>query len=81
MDVEVRQVPIEELEEFEEVGACGTAAIISPIKSIHDRETGNVYQYCQDGKAGPKSTMLYNKLRAIQFGEEPDVLGWCTEVE
>ncbi len=40
MKVEVRKVPVEELAEFEEVGACGTAAIISPIKQIHDRENG-----------------------------------------
>jgi branched-chain amino acid aminotransferase len=81
LKVEVRQVPIEELEEFEEVGACGTAAIISPIKRIYDRETGKVFDYCKDGKAGPISTMLYNKLRAIQYGEEPDVHGWCTVIE
>lgn len=81
MDVDVRKVPVEELAEFDEVGACGTAAIISPIKNIHDRETGKVYEYCKDGKAGPLSTKLYNKLRAIQFGEEPDAHGWCTVVE
>jgi branched-chain amino acid aminotransferase len=81
MNVEVRQVPVEELSEFEEVGACGTAAIISPIKSIHDRQNGMTYHYCKDGKAGPVSTKLYNKLRAIQYGEEPDPYGWCTEVE
>lgn len=76
MNVESRPVSIEELGEFEEVGACGTAAIISPISMIEDRETGKVYKYCKDGKAGPKSTILYNKLRAIQYGEEPDIHGW-----
>jgi branched-chain amino acid aminotransferase len=81
MKVEVRPVPVEELSEFEEVGACGTAAIISPIKSIHDREKNVTYRYCEDGNAGPVSTMLYNKLRALQYGEEPDPYGWCTEIE
>jgi branched-chain amino acid aminotransferase len=81
MSVEVRKVPVEELAEFDEVGACGTAAIISPIKQIHDRETGTIYKYCADGNAGPISTRLYSKLRAIQYGEEPDVHGWCTIVE
>ena len=80
MKVEVRRVPVEELAEFDEVGACGTAAIISPIKKIHDRETGKAYQYCKDGNAGPVSTKLYNKLRAIQYGEEPDKHGWCTVI-
>lgn len=81
LKVEVRHVPVEELAEFEEVGACGTAAIISPIKKIHDRETGHIYEYCKDDKAGPVSTQLYNRLRAIQFGEAPDTHGWCTIVE
>jgi len=81
MNVEVRHVPFEELEEFDEVGACGTAAIISPIKRIYDRETGKIYDFCKDGKAGPVSTKLYNKLRAIQYGEEPDTHHWCTVVE
>jgi branched-chain amino acid aminotransferase len=81
MNVEVRHVPVEELAEFDEVGACGTAAIISPIKKIHDRETGVVYEYCKNDAAGPVSTKLYERLRAIQFGEEADPYGWCTVVE
>lgn len=78
MKVEKRRVPVEELGEFDEVGACGTAAVISPICSIVDRDTGQVYKYCKDGKAGPLSQKLYNKLRAIQEGLEPDTYGWMT---
>lgn len=81
MDLEVRHVPVEELETFDEVGACGTAAIISPIGKIVDRQSGKVYQYCKNGQAGPISTKLYQKLRAIQFGEEPDKYGWNTIVD
>lgn len=39
--VECRPVPEEELETFEEAGACGTAAVISPIQRIDDLETRN----------------------------------------
>ncbi|MEI6764048.1 MAG: branched-chain amino acid aminotransferase [Bacteroidota bacterium] len=81
LNVERRIVPIEELDEFEEVGACGTAAVISPIKKIVDRETGKVYEYCKDGQAGPVSTKLYEKLRSIQLGDEPDNYGWVTIIE
>lgn len=81
MNVERRHVAVEELAGFDEVGACGTAAIISPIKKIHDRERNITYEYCKDGKAGPISTKLYNKLRAIQYGEEPDTHGWCHEIK
>lgn len=82
MKVEVRPVAVEELETFDEVGACGTAAVISPICSIHDRDTGKIYQYCRDeANKIPVSTKLYKKLRGIQEGEEPDTHGWVTVVE
>jgi branched-chain amino acid aminotransferase len=80
MTVEQRHVPIEELAEFDEVGACGTAAVISPICKIQDRDTGHEYIYCKDGQAGPISTKLYHKLKAIQEGLEPDTHGWITIV-
>ncbi len=81
MKVEKRHVPVEELAEFDEVGACGTAAVISPICQIHDRDTGKIYQYCKDGHAGPVSTKLFNKLKGIQEGLEPDTHGWVTIVD
>ncbi len=81
MKVEQRHVAVEELADFDEVGACGTAAVISPIKKIFDRDSDRVYEFCKDGKAGPVSTRLYEKLRAIQYGDEPDPHGWVTVIE
>jgi len=81
MKIERRHVPVEELAEFEECGACGTAAVISPICKIVDRDTGKVYEYCKDGHAGPISEKLYNILKGIQEGVEPDKYGWVTIVE
>lgn len=81
MKVERRHIYVEELAEFDEVGACGTAAVISPIKEIHDRDTDKRYTYCEDGKAGPISTKLFHKLQAIQAGEEEDIHNWVTIVE
>jgi branched-chain amino acid aminotransferase len=78
MKIERRKVPIEELATFEEVGACGTAAVISPIREIHDRDSGIVHKYCLDGHAGPISTKLYNRLKDIQEGREEDKWGWVT---
>ncbi len=80
MKVERRQVPEEELNTFEEAGACGTAAVISPISKIDDPETGKSYVFSKDGKPGPVSTALYNKLRDIQYGIEPDPHGWTTVI-
>lgn len=79
LKVERRPVPVEELGTFEETGACGTAAIISPFKKIVDRMSGNVFQYGED--AGPYSTKLYHTLRAIQMGETEDTHGWTTVLE
>lgn len=81
MKVERRPVPEEELSTFEEAGACGTAAVISPIQRIDDPEKGLSYVFSKDGKPGPISEKLYNKLRGIQLGEEPDTYGWNTIVE
>ncbi len=79
MNVERRKVPYEELVTFEEIGACGTAAVISPIKRIYDADEDREFTYGTD--PGPWSTKLYNKLRAIQYGDEPDKFGWTTIVE
>lgn len=76
MTVERRQIPEEELATFEEAGACGTAAVISPISKIDDYENNKSYVISKDGKPGPICTKLYNKIRGIQYGTEPDVHGW-----
>ena len=81
LKVEVRPVPEEELSTFEEAGACGTAAVISPIERIDDLETGKSYVFTKDGKPGPVLTELYNRLRAIQYGDAADDYGWVTIVE
>jgi branched-chain amino acid aminotransferase len=80
MKVERRQIPEEELETFEEAGACGTAAVISPISRIDDVETGKSYVISKDGKPGPVSEKLYTHLRNIQYGVDEDIHGWTTVV-
>ena len=78
MKVERRPVPEEELETFEEAGACGTAAVISPISHLDDMDTGKVYRFGE--KPGPWSTKLYETLRGIQYGTIEDKHGWTTVV-
>ncbi len=75
---ERRPVAFDELSSFEEVGACGTAAVISPIGEIKDLDTGETHSYCKDGKAGPVSTKLYETLVAIQYGDIEDTFNWVT---
>jgi branched-chain amino acid aminotransferase len=81
MKTERRKIPVEELSTFSETGACGTAAVISPIGKIADPEKNKVYEYCKDGKPGPQTMRLYNKLVAMQYGDEKDEFGWITIVE
>ncbi len=76
LNVERRPVAVSELETFEEAGACGTAAIISPIGMIHDRDTDRKITYGSMDEAGPVSTKLYKTLKAIQEAEIEDKHGW-----
>lgn len=78
LEVEDRQIPVEELANFEECGACGTAAVISPIGKVFDMQTNAVYDFGM--KVGEKSLALYNKLQDIQYGRSEDKYDWCTVV-
>jgi len=81
MEVERRPIEISELEDFDEVGACGTAAVISPISKIVDDTTGKIYEYAKDGNPGAVCTKLYQMLTGIQTGDEDDIFGWTECVE
>ncbi|MCW3788737.1 branched-chain amino acid aminotransferase [Plebeiibacterium sediminum] len=81
LEIERRRILLEELSEFDEVGACGTAAVISPIGEIDDIDKNISYTFGDPNVAGPTCTKLYNKLRGIQYGDEPDTHGWVTIIE
>jgi len=81
MVVEHRPVSVDELTEFSEVGACGTAAVITPIRKIVDPDKNIIYQYCQGTEPGPVCSKLYYKLTSIQFGDEIDKFGWISIVD
>ncbi len=83
MKVEQRVVPAAELSEFDEVNACGTAVVITPIYSITDKpaleseSATKVYEFGRPGEVGAVSKKLYDHLRGIQDGIEQDVHDWC----
>lgn len=79
--VERRHIPLEELPTFEEASACGTAAVCSPIGQIDDLETGDSYIFSKDGKAGPVTTALYERLCGIQNGDCEDTHGWVEIID
>lgn len=79
LSVECRKVDVTELASFEEAGACGTAAVISPIGSIFDPQNKVTYSF-NDGVSGAWCKKLYDGLRAIQYGETADIHNWTIEV-
>lgn len=81
MEVEKRKIKVEELAEVDEAGACGTAAVATPIAVIDDIDNNISYKISKDGKAGPKVVMLYDSLQDIQYGRKPDTHGWTKIVE
>lgn len=86
MEVEKRKIPVGELAEFDEVGACGTAVIITPFSKIDVKpvleqpEVERSFRYFPDGEVCPVCHKLYKTLTGIQFGEIEDTHSWCWPV-
>ncbi len=78
MDVIKRPVPIKELKTFKEVGACGTAAVITPIEKIATDEQTLTYPKATNQNS--ITARLHNRLKNIQFGDETPPKGWITFV-
>jgi branched-chain amino acid aminotransferase len=80
MGLKVVSAPIalDSLDQFSEVGACGTAAVITPIHAVHFGE--RVFRFGEKNVAGTTLTTLYKTLQGIQYGEIADKHGWLTKV-
>jgi len=84
--VEERDIPINELESFDEVLAVGTAVVVTPIGSVtklgakEDGSDGKKYVFGSGEDIGPITRKLYDGVRAIQFGEAEDKHGWNYKV-
>jgi len=76
MEVEERDVALSEIDQFEECGLCGTAAVISPVGTIDDQ--GRLIHYAG---FGPKIQKLYDTLTGIQMGRIEAPEGWIMEIE
>lgn len=78
METEERDVFIDRLDEFKEAGACGTAAVITPIGGIEYR--GKLHVFYSETEVGPVTKKLYEVLTGIQFGDLEAPEGWIFEV-
>ena len=72
-------VYINELDQFAEAGACGTAAVISPIGGIQYGDDFHVF--CSETEVGPITKRLYDELTGIQFGDIEAPEGWIVKVD
>ena len=72
-------VPIAELDRFVEAGACGTAAVISPIGGIQNGDDFHVFY--SETEVGPVTRKLYDELTGIQFGDIEAPEGWIVKID
>lgn len=80
LEVEEREVPFEEVQDFAECGLCGTAAVISPVGKIvdHGKEICLPSGMTQMGAVTQK---LYDTLTGIQMGRIQAPEGWIHEIK
>ena len=64
---------------FKEAGACGTAAVITPIGGIEYK--GNLHVFYSETEVGPLTRKLYDLLVGIQFGDVEGPEGWIFKVK
>lgn len=76
---EKRPIFIDEVQNFQEIGAVGTAAVITPISLIHYRDKD--FTFGNDDKAGPVITKLYDRFTKIQTGDAEDKFKWLDEIK
>ncbi|MGE5416898.1 MAG: branched-chain amino acid aminotransferase [Acidobacteriota bacterium] len=79
METAERDVLINNLDEFAEAGACGTAAVITPIGGVD--YMGKLHVFYSETEVGPVTKKLYETLCGIQFGDVEAPKGWIVEVK
>ncbi len=79
MEVIQGDVFVDKLDMFAEAGACGTAAVISPIGRIDHLEKSYIFH--SETEVGPVTKKLYDLLIGIQFGDIEAPSDWVHIVE
>lgn len=78
LDVVEGDVYIDQLDQFVEAGACGTAAVITPIGGIQYQ--GQPHVFYSETEVGPVTQKLYDELTGIQTGTLDAPEGWIYKV-
>lgn len=80
MEVEERDVYLDEVKDFAECGLCGTAAVISPVGKVVDHGTEICFPSGME-KMGTVTQKLYDTLTGIQMGNIEAPEGWIHVIE
>ena len=80
LEVEEREVFLDELKDFSECGLCGTAAVISPVGKIVDHGKEICFPSGMEAM-GPVTQKLYETLTGIQMGKLDAPEGWLKVIE
>ena len=80
LEVEEREVYLEEVKDFAECGLCGTAAVISPVGKIVDHGKEICFPSGMEAM-GPVTQKLYDTLTGIQMGRLEAPEGWLKVIE
>ena len=75
LEVEEREVYLDELKDFAECGLCGTAAVISPVGKVVDHGKEICFPSGMNDM-GPVTKKLYDTLTGIQMGRIEAPEGW-----
>ncbi|WP_130909156.1 branched-chain amino acid aminotransferase [Pseudomonas mucidolens] len=78
LEVVEGDVLIDKLSDFKEAGACGTAAVITPIGGIEYKDKLHVFFSEKD--VGPVTQKLYKELTGVQTGDVEAPEGWIVKV-
>ena len=80
LEAEEREIYLDEVADFAEVGLCGTAAVISPVGKIVDHGKEILIPSGMEGM-GPITKKLYDTLTGIQMGKIEAPEGWIHEIK
>ena len=79
LEVEQREVYLDEVKDFAECGLCGTAAVISPVGKIVDHGKEICFPSGME-EMGPVTKKLYETLTGIQMGRIEAPEGWIHRI-
>ena len=80
LETEEREILFTELKDFEEAALCGTAAILTPVGKVVNKDEEVIFGAGTE-KSGEITQKLYETLLGIQLGRIDAPEGWIKEIK